>query len=76
MADPLDVDPALRLAAFGRDLDRLVAAQVGGRERLLGRGKFRQGAGEEKAAAEVAASGAEIDDMIGGADDRLLVLDD
>ena len=76
VADPLDLDPLLRLSALLGDVDRLVSSQVGGGEGFLGGGELGERSREHQAAALLTTSRTEVDDVVGGADHGLFVLDD
>ena len=66
---------AVALAALGRDVDLARAVEVGGGERVLGLEHLLERAFGHHLAAMDARAGAEIDDVVGGADRVLVMLD-
>ena len=74
VADAVELDELLRLAALRGNRDRFFAREVV-RSEGAGLGQFAERAGEHEFAAGVATAGTDIDEIIGGADDGFLVFD-
>ena len=67
---------AARVAALGRKSDLLFAREVGARDGVGAGGDLVRRARRNHVPAELAGAGAHVDDVVGGADGVLVVLDD
>ena len=65
MADPLDLDPLLRLPTLLWNVDRLVTPQVGGGEGVLRGGELGERSREHQTPSFLTPSRAEVDDVVG-----------
>ena len=74
-AGELEVFAAGFAAVFG-DRDGEAAGEIFAGDGVWVRGDFFDGSGREEVAAEFAGAGAEVEEMVGGADDVGVVLDD